>query len=267
MLSRIARPLLSDSYPVDLFESYCSLLRVGLVLLMWTSFASALSLHQVQTTEQLLGAAVFFATSLLALTGTGGRWGTALFGLSLIAIRYFLGYAQARQDLLQHHATLVGTALIIAAAGPSFSRYSWGAKHPPLLSQADVVALFRLQIVVLYAMAAYHKLASYFLGGHELQYFFMIAYTGSLGWIQPENQDFFSALTLVVGLVELALAVGLSVPRTRSLAVGAGVIFHALVYLIMPAHAFSLCMLMFYPFFLDAGRFARLTSRISLGSQ
>lgn len=240
-----------------------ALIRIGLVLVIWTRFAFHLQLYNDLHPGDALFGFFFFATTTAMLVGWRTRlatWGTTL----AVGVLYFhYGFAEGRVNWTAHHIYLLFVAtlcLALTPAGRSLSVDRWLALRrartggaPPRPERGNLLGLrlIGVQLVVLYFWAAFQKLSPAFLSGERMQHFIYMFYAG-VDWGDVPG---FAAATMVAAwgtvYLELLLAAGLLVPRFQRLLVPLGIAFHAAIYLTFPVLTFSTTMVLLYLAVLD----------------
>ena len=241
-----------------------ALIRIGIPLLLWSRLGSEFAFFDAPLTASraALGTA-FFASTTSMLVGLFAR--TSAFIVSAvmcvaIATRGVLG---GDHVFLHHHVALlviVAFVLCLTPCGASFSidrmravarSETLGAAPPEEKGYVYGQWLIRAQIALVYLFAAIDKSDAVFLSGarmgHYVHFFLVGSSEVSGAWFPVIMR--IAAVTTVA--LEYALAVLLFVPRLRRILIPLGLGFHALVYVTLPVHTFSLTMALLYLAVLD----------------
>lgn len=239
-----------------------ALLRVALVLLLWTRFAAELTL--VATPSVPLSLAFFAATTCLLL-GLWTRLSAPATAIVTLVLYFWFGVHRGHTAWIHHHHYLLVSAACICALTPcgrSFAldrRRRRGREPGPERGPVWALRLYTLQLASVYLWSAQAKLSPAFLGGAQLEHIAMSLYLGS----DPPTWPAFGILTIAaawsVTLLELALGLGFLLGKTPRWLLLAGVALHAGLYLCVPVATFSATMICLYLAALDPDAVDRWT--------
>lgn len=241
------------------------LLRIGLALLCWTRWSSELLPFRDTGAEHwLLGASFFLSTSLL-LAGLWTRAAAAWAAATLLYMFVGMGILQGREAWTHHHTTLITIAvclLVLVPCGGSFSADRWlavrrarrlGAPPPDERGPLWAVPLFAVQVSAIYFWGAFDKTSWAFASGTRMTHHFMSLYLGS-DPVSPWVAAAMMPVALSVLAIEYGLAVSLWIPLLRAPSIAVGIVFHFLLYYLLPVGPFSLTMVLLYLAYLDQDR-------------
>lgn|GEM_PF-1395409 len=219
-----------------------ALLRIGLALLLWTRFARDLDWAGALTPRFLALSAAFFAATTAMLVGAFSR-AAALASAAVAGFLYVVwGVVRGEPGVAHHHVYLLVVASFLCALTPCGRSYSldrWlavrraeraGAAPPPERGNVWGLRLLALQLSSIYLWSAYDKLAPDFLSGARLERILLWFYAGFDLAALPGFGPAVVALSLATVALELALGVGLLVPRARRHLILPGLAFHAILY-------------------------------------
>ena len=234
------------------------LIRIGLVLLIWSRWAGELILcRDIRPSAILLNSAFFLLTGLMCV----GLWtrvssmGTAI----IISIMFFMNWSW------KHHHTflLVMSTLFIALTpcGRSYSLDRWLALHRTLksglLPPSEIgnlwgLRLIAIQLSMVYFWTAYEKLYWGFLSGDRIELLFYNYYAG----VDYASIPGFAALCFVIAIttviLEFLLSFGLYIPKLRKYLMSIGIVLHILFYVLLPIRTFTLTMILLYLAYIPA---------------
>lgn len=251
-----------------------ALVRLGLVPLLWSKWAGDFLQYLDPAPHVRVIGLSFYASTTLLFFGVWTRVAAAWAGLTMLAVYYWIGHVDGKEPYVHHHTGLlvIATALIaLTPSGRSLSFDRWwalrrahgrGGAAPeewgPLWGQR----LLALQVSVLYLATAYDKLTPAFLSGARLQHHFMYLYLGS----NYPDGSWYAALCQVLAVatvaLELALGVGLWIPRARPVLIPLGMLFHGILFVTLPVSTFSLTMWLLYLAFLDPAAVHRFVDQM-----
>ena len=231
-----------------------AILRLGLVGLCWTRFATELMPYKhVHEPEWLLLGTVFYLASICLFVGLWSQASAAVLGLTLLSFRYYLGFHGGYEPFVHHHVHVLAMGVLFLAATPcgrSLSLDRWHAMRrgaaPPERGPILGLRLITVMIGVVYLFGTESKLTLAYMSGERTQHSLQYLFVGS----DPVTNPAWPALTFALAwfsiLVEPAIAVGLWVPRLRLPAVLLGVFFHLMIFWLFPVGTFSLTMCLLY---------------------
>lgn len=237
-----------------------ALLRIGLALLLWARHGEQLVLVHADGPGRAVLSLLFFGSTAAMLVGWWSRTATAI-AAGVTAWTYFgLGWHHHH-----HYALMVATALCACTpCGRSLSVDRARTEAPERGSRLGL-RLITAQLSAIYFWTAFDKLDAGFLSGARLEALLGYYYLGS----DLPRETWFEVLcagaAIAVVVLELALAVGLWLPRTHRVLLPLGVALHAAMYVLLPVATFSATMVLLYLAALEPEAveraFARLTGR------
>ncbi|MCB9759403.1 MAG: HTTM domain-containing protein [Alphaproteobacteria bacterium] len=236
-----------------------ALLRIGLVVLIWTRLAWPMRPAQALTDpERLAMGLLFFGSTSAMLVGFHTRIASALTAVSMLLIYYWFGFYRGEEPWTHHHVYILVIASVLVALTPSGGSYSldrWrevraaeAEGRPPTPERGWMwgLVLIRVQLSALYFWTAFDKTDLAFLSGERLEAVFMTIYLGS----DPPAIPAFHALCVIMAvstvLLEYALAFAPWFARWRTPVLLAGVVFHAIIYYSLPVATFTGTMWLLY---------------------
>ena len=247
------------------------LIRIGLVLLIWSRWAGELIFcRDIRLGAILLNSAFFLFTGLMCV----GLWTrVSSMGTALIILVMFI-----MKESWKHHHTflLVISTLFIALTpcGRSYSLDRWlvlrralksGLPPPPEIGNLWGLRLIAIQLSALYFWTAYEKLYWGFLSGARLEH---ITYNYYAGYDYASIPGF-SALCCIAAIttvtLEFSLAFGLYIPKFRKYLMLAGIVLHILFYVLLPISTFTLTMILLYLAFIPAASVQRFIDNMHTG--
>ena len=253
--------LLKRNFDKEASTRSSALLRIGLVFLAWSCFANRLIIYRTyQSPDWFLLGLLFFIFSGMLCIGWRTKFSNVGVALVLNVMVFYLGVKDNYFTFRTYPATLIAmslTWLCFLPSGKSFSldRYITISKIkdqkniiPKEIGQVWALNLIRLQVAVVYLFAAIDK--SYLDFNERLEQILQSAYFGSyLPW---EGLRFIILLiSLLTILILYLLAFGLFIKRWHRWLMPIGIIFHILIYVLIPVRTFSLTMILLYIAFLD----------------
>ena len=240
------------------------LIRIGLVLLLWSRFANELQLFKSHGNPWhiALSLAFFLSTTALFL-----GWKTRISAVLTAAVLSWMyvgwGFYGDRSDWTHHNTYLLVISsvwLAFTPCGRSFSLDRFldlrraeaaGRELPKEEGYLWGTTLLSAQVSALYLFSAWDKSSWFFLSGQHLEQTLRHFYTGS----DPIGIPGFGVLccVLAVGTVglEYFLPVALYVRRWHRWTVPLGLAFHGVLYLVLSVATFSLTMAVLYLAYLD----------------
>ena len=146
-----------------------ALMRIGLVALIWTRYASDFLLFRNLEPYYLLhGISLFVATTLLFF-GAWTRIAAVWTAITLVSFYYYLGFAKGIEPYTHHHTYLLGISACLLALSPCGASYSWdrwralrraekaGAPAPLERGPQWAIRLIALQVTLIYFWSAFEK--------------------------------------------------------------------------------------------------------------
>ena len=226
-----------------------ALIRIGLVLLIWSIWARDFTLLTAfnRPISLILGL-FFFPSSIALLFGFHARIFKWVFAGTMLLTYYFLGHLIGEEPYTHHHRYILAWSTFLLAFSTSENSLSYDRYHSaaPELSPTWVRFLFCAQVSLIYFWSAFDKSSTLFLSGARFEQIFMYLYFGSDYPQWSFFPWFVKASAWFVVALEYALAVTLWIPRVRYWAIVAGVLLHALIYYTLPVNTFSLTMCLLY---------------------
>lgn len=247
------------------------LIRIGLVLLIWSEWAGKLILcRDVRPSGILLNSAFFLFTGLMCV----GLWTrvSSIGAAILVSIMFNI-----HQSFKHHHTFLLVMVVCFIALTPCGRSYSldrWlalrrslssGLPPPPEIGNLWGLRLIAIQLSMVYFWTGYEKLYWGFLSGARIE---LLAYNYYAGYDYASIPGF-SILCSVVAIttvtLEFLLAFGLYIPRFRKYLMPAGIVLHVLFYLLLPIRTFTLAMILLYLAFIPASSVHRFIDNMHTG--
>ena len=234
------------------------LIRIGLVLLIWSRWAGELVLcRDIRPGVILLNSAFFLLTGLMCV----GLWTrVSSMGTAIITLAMFF----TNKSWSHHHVFLLVMAILFIALTPCGRSYSldrWlalrralkaGLPPPPEIGNLWGLRLIAIQLSMVYFWTAYEKLYWGFLSGDRLELLLYDYYAG----VDYASVPGFSALCFVAAVttvtLEFLLSFGLYLPKFRKYLMPFGIVLHILFYVLLPIHTFTLTMILLYLAFIPA---------------
>ncbi len=249
------------------------LIRIGLVLLIWSEWAGELILcRDVRLGAILLNSAFFLFSGLMCV----GLWTrVSSMGTAIIASILFSIHGEFR-----HHHTfllvMVTFFIALTPCGRSYSLDRWLALRrslksslppPPEIGNLWGLRLIAIQLSMVYFWTAYEKLYWGFLSGARME---LLVYNYYAGY-DYANIPGFSVICCIVAIttviLEFLLAFGLYIPKFRKYLMPAGIALHVLFYLLLPIRTFTLAMILLYLAFIPATSVHRFIDDMHEGYQ
>ncbi len=183
----------------------------------------------------------------------------------VLSMFYYAGLIQGFDVFVHHHTYLLVFATFLCALTPCGKSYSvdrWlevrkakksGREFPREWDNLWGLRLISLQLALIYFWTAYDKITWVFLSGDQLERTYMTFY---FGWDYPDLPGFHLLMIIVswsTVLLEYAL-IGLLFQRFRRWLVIPGLLFHGLIYILLPVSTYSLTMWCLFPAFFDANK-------------
>jgi hypothetical protein len=239
-----------------------ALIRIFLALLIWSRWSGAMTFFTLGTPEGLLFGVNFFIATTLMLFGIWTRLSTLWTAAIVLSMYYYAGWVRGIEPWTHHHTYLLAFATFLCALTPCGKSYSVdrylsvrkakknGSAPPGESGNLWALRLISLQVAFIYFWTAFDKTNWQFLGGDRMEYIFMWLYTGS---DYPDLAGFHTFMIIIswaTVLLEYSL-IGLLFKRFRMWLVLPGLLFHGLIYILLPVGTFSLTMWALYLSFFD----------------
>ena len=247
------------------------LIRIGLVLLIWSRWAGELTLcRDIRLSAILLNSAFFLLTGLMCV----GLWtrassmGTAI----IISVMFVM-----RESWHHHHTFLLIISTLFIALTPCGRSYSldrWLALRrarkselspPPEIGNLWGLRLIAIQLSMVYFWTAYEKLYWGFLSGARME---LLVYNYYAGYDYASIPGF-SALCFIAAIttviLEFSLAFGLYIPKFRKYLMLAGIVLHILFYVLLPIRTFTLTVILLYLAYIPAASVHRFIDNMHEG--
>ena len=252
-----------------------ALLRVGVVLVLWSRFAAELELFMGLAPERLALSISFYMSTTLFFLGAWCRFTGPWVGLTALALHYGLGVYGGVEPYQHHHvvALTLGAALIaLLPTGRSWSLDRWwalrraeraGQPPPPERGPTWARHLLSLHVLAIYGWGTFAKLSPAYLNGDRFTHYLMRLYFGS----DIPSFPGFGALMVLLSwsaiFIEPMIGLGLLFRRTRWPALWLGLFFHGLIYWTLPVGTFSVTMWLFFIAFFPPDELDALGRKLS----
>ena len=249
------------------------LIRIGLVLLIWSRWGGELILCRDIRLSAILFSSAFFIVTGLMCVGLWTRVST-MGTFILLSIRF-----ATHQPSQHHHVFLLilSTLFItLTPCGCSYSLDRWlalrralksGLPPPPETGNLWGLRLIAIQLSTIYFWTACAKLYWGFLSGAGLE---LLVYNYFAGYDYASIPGF-SALCFIAAIttviLEFSLAFGLYITKLRKYLIPAGMILHILFYILLPIRTFTLTMILLYLAFIPAASVHRFIDNMHEGYQ
>ena len=221
-----------------------ALLRIAIVLLLWTRWAADLSFV---TTPSVALSLLFFVATTCLLIGLWTRVAAVATAIAASILYFWFGAHLGRAAWIHHHHYLLISAAWICALTPcgrSLAIDVRGSGRGPVWA----LRLYTLQLAAVYLWSGVDKLSSAWLSGARPQQIAMDLYFGS---DPPQWHALAVAGAWLVMLLELALGLGFLLGKTPRWLLLAGIGLHAAIYVCVPVATFSATMVCLYLAALD----------------
>lgn len=249
-----------------------ALIRIGLVLLLWGRWGEDMVLSRAQGPAMVLLSLAFFAATGLMLVGLWTRLATVAAALVVATMYFAIGAAGGRTAWIHHHHFLLMSATVLCALTPcgrSLSIDRWRAlarrgeaapdERGPLLG----LRLMTAQLSAVYLWSAIDKCEPGFLGGARLQQIAGYYYFGSDLPLGTSVTIASAIAAIAVVALEFALAIGVWLPRWHRWVLPLGVLFHAVIYVVLPVATFSATMVLLYLAVIDPAAVRRVVAGLA----
>jgi hypothetical protein len=239
------------------------LLRLALGLCQWSEWGIVLAPFKWDSLADAPVAAAVFVGSTLLVIGLASRPAALLLG----GLECGLVLFGPREPWGHHHTWLLAITTFILAFTPcdrSLSLDRWlrlvRGSAPPERGPLWATSLIRLQLSVLYGVAAIDKLTPGFLAGERLEMIFADKYFGSEP--VPIPGVVLVAASWAAVAAELFLALAVWVPRLRLPGLLTACGLHAAFYLLLPVGTFSVTTLALWLVVFPAAEVHRVVDRM-----
>lgn len=246
-----------------------ALIRIGLPPLLWACLAEPWNLRRAAGLADAAEVVLFYAATLAMMAGLATRLATALVAAVLLHLHLSAATGGHLRFFAHHHQVLltyVTCLMVLVPAGRSLSLDRWLAARrgppPPERGPLWPQRLIALQVSAVYFWSAVDKLAPDYLSGARLERTLMDFYVGSDFFPSPALHALLIAASVLVLVLELALAVGLWSRRARRWLIPLGIALHAAFFLALPLCVFSALMVLLYLAFLDPAAVHRAIDRL-----
>lgn len=227
-----------------------SLVRILLALLLWTRFGQEFAAFHLVAERFPVIAACFWVSTTLMLVGYRARAATLAAGITMFAAVFWAGVHQGHSPYEHHHVYMLAAATMWTSFTPCGGSYSvdrWlavraaeadGKPAPPEQGPTWATWLLLGQLSASYFWSAWDKSTPAFLSGVRLVQIFVTKY-GTSDLPFDAFQTVCAAAAWMTVLGEYALAAGVLVRWPLRIVVPAGLLLHALLYLLIPVSTFS----------------------------
>ena len=240
-----------------------ALIRIGLVLLIWSRWAREVApFMNPHPLRPPLALALYVSTALM-LVGLWTRYSTAAVA-AVTGAMYVYGVTHLESSAWRaHHTYLLVSAVVyclLTPCGRSYSVDRWlairkalrlGKPIPPERGNLLGLRLMTLQLAAVYFFGAVDKTHWGFLNGARMEHILMNLYSGSTYPSWPGFHEICVALGIGTVVLEYALAFGLFFPGPRRILIPLGVLFHVALYFALPVSTFTMTMILLYLAYLD----------------
>lgn len=252
-----------------------ALMRIGLVLLVWTRYADDFLLFRNLETYYLLHGVGFYVFTTMLFFGAFTRIASVATAVILVSFYYYFGFEKGVEPYTHHHTYVLAiTACLLALSpcGKSYSLDRWwairraeerGEEAPLEQGPQWAMRLLAIQVTLIYFWSAYDKCHPGYLSGDRMEHYAMYLYVGSDYPNSSLFHPFMVFLAWTSVLLEYTLAIGLWFKRLQRYLVPIGMVFHGLLYVLLPVGTYSLNMWLLYLAFLDPDAVHRCIDRLS----
>jgi hypothetical protein len=251
-----------------------SLIRLGLPPLLWDRYANELLPFRTLGGDHVWTGVSFFLSTTLLFFGVQSRLSAAWTGATLLYMFFGIGVAGGHEPWTHHHTFLLTVApalLALTPCGGSWSFDRWrtvraaeragrapAPEHGPLWA----VPLLALQLSAIWAWGAWDKCNAGFLSGERMQHHLLALYFGSdapSGAWWPWAAQLLAVSTVVL---EFAFAFGMFWRRAQPWLVPMAMVFHGLLFVLLPVGPFSLTMWLLMLAYLEPAEVHRFFDRM-----
>lgn len=251
-----------------------ALIRIGLVLLLWSRYAGELLFYREMSFSGILLSANFYLATLMMFLGWKTRFATWYTALVVFAMYYYFGLYLGWEPWTHHHNYALAMGVFLIALTPSGRSFSWdrfrmvqrfanrGEEAPREWGNLWGLKLIVIQLSLIYFFSAWDKSNLVFLSGVRMEHYFMWYYWGSDAPPWPGFALLMQVLAWMTVLLEYALAFGLPFRRTRKYLLLPGIALHLLFFVLLPVRTYSLTMVLLYLAYADPATIHRLTQTL-----
>jgi Vitamin K-dependent gamma-carboxylase len=247
------------------------LMRIAVVLMVWSRLADGFVLHRDQSGAHLLLSVAFYGGSLLMLVGWHSRTATVVTALCVNLVYHYLGPVHQMVSWTSHNIQLLvwtTTLLALAPVGRAYSVDRWlqqrraardGQPTPDEEGPLWAWHLLGVLVSTVYLATWLDKTQLVYLRGDRMAAIFGEHYTGS--WMTDSDgaTAAFAGVAWMVWLLEGLLIGGLLLPRLRMPLALAGALMHGSFSVMFRVFTFSANMVLLYlPFFPAADLHSRI---------
>ena len=248
-----------------------ALLRIGLALLVFTRFGESMMLGPTTGPAQACVLLAFWAGTLALLIGYRSQLAALVTTAALIGA----GPVVNAFGWSHHHVYLLISATALLAFTPCGRSYSWdrwralaradagGPAAPPERGRLGAQTLMAVQLSAVYFWGAFDKCSAGWLSGEKLESQLLFYVFDSDPPDIPGWRAFVLVMAVATMLLELALAVGLWIPRARRWLIPAGIALHVMIYIALPVTVFSALSCVLYLAYLDPDALHQAIDRMS----
>ncbi len=241
-----------------------AIVRISTVAFIWCNWAMDFHLRMTfQDPLLLITATVFFTSTISVFFGLYTKLFKWLLFLVMSFIYFYLGFEYGYEPYTHHHRYILLFFTLIIALSTSERSLSIDAylsrRFPNNTRNFDFGYswpryLLCIQTSALYFWTAFDKTSHAFLSGEKMEQFLMYIYFGSDYPIFPFFHLLCQIFSILTVLLEYALVVLLWIPKFRAITILSAMIFHALLYFILPVGTFTLSMWLLYLTFINPNR-------------
>jgi hypothetical protein len=239
-----------------------ALIRIATPLLVWSGWGTDLIFCRDLSLLGFVLCASFWISTSAMLVGYKSSVASAWAGATSLVVIAVFGSLHRRDMFVHHHTTLLAFVMLFTALTPCGGSYSVdrllavrraearGEPAPEERGSLWGLRLVALQLSAVYFWGAVDKTTVPFLSGERMEAILVQYYFD----LDLPRWSLFHPLVAVTSVataaLEYALAIGLWIPRFRRRLMLAGLVFHAIIYLILPVQTFSLAACLLYVAFL-----------------
>jgi hypothetical protein len=226
-----------------------ALLRIGLVVIIWAKHGDNFLLFRNMHPEGFPLALLFYGSTALMFLGLFSQPAAFVAG----SVQLYGFYVIGGGNWVHHNTYLLAVATLLMAlipCGRSYSLSRWrGLRRGKVLPERGAtwaLSLITLQVSIAYFWGAVDKCEAQYLSGDRLEQISLYLYFGSDYPSLPGFHHLMVAGAWGSVILEYWLAAALWLPKQRRYAIVAGILFHAMIYVVLPVSTFSVMMWMLY---------------------